>query len=219
MVQRLLAASFAAPVLMIMSTTQAADAPEPQWLKDARAREAKSLEVRPIESKDKWFKARVPGKKITLARYATISGGIAVVVMGTLMLRGAPFLLALFAGLFFGIGAPHFFVGKMIKRRLNKFNSNFPDAIELMVRGLRSGLPIARRAGAAQRGTKNRRARSDRFSSCVGAADDTRPRWSCNGGLHDQGKLAHFVPRRGAAFAKKRLKSKVPPALVAIAQW
>jgi tight adherence protein B len=30
----------------------------------------------------------------------------------------------------------------MIKKRINKFNSNFPDAIELMVRGLRSGLPI-----------------------------------------------------------------------------
>jgi tight adherence protein B len=31
----------------------------------------------------------------------------------------------------------------MIIRRINKFNTNFPDAIELMVRGLRSGLPIS----------------------------------------------------------------------------
>jgi tight adherence protein B len=58
------------------------------------------------------------------------------------MLRGAPFFLGLFVGLFVGVGLPHFFVGKMINRRINKFNSNFPDAIELMVRGLRSGLPI-----------------------------------------------------------------------------
>jgi Flp pilus assembly protein TadB len=35
----------------------------------------------------------------------------------------------------------------MIKRRINKFNSNFPDAIELMVRGLRSGLPITETLG------------------------------------------------------------------------
>jgi len=35
----------------------------------------------------------------------------------------------------------------MIKRRVNKFNSNFPDAIELMVRGLRSGLPITETLG------------------------------------------------------------------------
>jgi tight adherence protein B len=50
-------------------------------------------------------------------------------------------------GLLVGIGGPHFVVGKMIKRRLAKFNTNFPDAIELMVRGLRSGLPITETLG------------------------------------------------------------------------
>jgi tight adherence protein B len=35
----------------------------------------------------------------------------------------------------------------MITRRINKFNVNFPDAIELMVRGLRSGLPITETLG------------------------------------------------------------------------
>jgi tight adherence protein B len=35
----------------------------------------------------------------------------------------------------------------LIKRRINKFTSNFPDAIELMVRGLRSGLPITETLG------------------------------------------------------------------------
>jgi tight adherence protein B len=64
-----------------------------------------------------------------------------------LMVRGAPLLLALFAGMFFGIGGPYYIIGKMIKRRINKFNSNFPDAIELMVRGLRSGLPITETLG------------------------------------------------------------------------
>jgi tight adherence protein B len=59
-----------------------------------------------------------------------------------LIFRGAPFILSLLLGLFFGVGGPHFVIGKMIKRRINKFNTNFPDAIELMVRGLRSGLPI-----------------------------------------------------------------------------
>jgi tight adherence protein B len=83
------------------------------------------------------------GKQISLSKYATISGGIVFAVAGLLMLRGAPVLLALFAGLFFGVGGPHYFIGKLIKRRINKFNSNFPDAIELMVRGLRSGLPIS----------------------------------------------------------------------------
>jgi tight adherence protein B len=76
-----------------------------------------------------------------------ISLGLAVIVMALLMLRGRAVLPGLFVGLFVGIGLPHFVVGKMIKRRINKFNSNFPDAIELMVRGLRSGLPISETLG------------------------------------------------------------------------
>ncbi len=87
------------------------------------------------------------GKEITLGKYATISAGLALVAGGALMLRGAPFFLAFFLGLFVGVGMPHLVVGKMITRRINKFNSNFPDAIELMVRGLRSGLPISETLG------------------------------------------------------------------------
>jgi len=87
------------------------------------------------------------GKDISLAKYGLISLGIGVATAGLLMSRGAPILLALFAGLFFGLGGPYFMIGKMITRRVNKFNSNFPDAIELMVRGLRSGLPITETLG------------------------------------------------------------------------
>ncbi len=87
------------------------------------------------------------GKNISLAKYATICFGIAVVLAALLMFRGLPVLLALLVGLFVGIGGPHFIIGKMIKRRINKFNTNFPDAIDLMVRGLRSGLPITETLG------------------------------------------------------------------------
>jgi tight adherence protein B len=73
--------------------------------------------------------------------------GVIAIVTFLLVLRGAPFILSLMLGLFCGIGGPHFVIGKMIKRRINKFNSNFPDAIELMVRGLRSGLPITETLG------------------------------------------------------------------------
>ncbi len=87
------------------------------------------------------------GKDISLAKYATICFSIAAVVGGLIMLRGAPLLLSLLVGIFFGIGGPYFFIGKLIQRRIKKFNSNFPDAIELMVRGLRSGLPITETLG------------------------------------------------------------------------
>jgi len=82
------------------------------------------------------------GKQISLGKYAMISVGLLVVIAGLMMMKGAPILFALSLGLFVSLGVPHFVVGKMIIRRLKQFNSNFPDAIELMVRGLRSGLPI-----------------------------------------------------------------------------
>ena len=87
------------------------------------------------------------GKNIDLAKYGLSSLGLGVFVAVLMMIKGAPILLALFVGLFAGVGVPHFIIGYLIKRRIAKFNSNFPDAIELMVRGLRSGLPITETLG------------------------------------------------------------------------
>jgi tight adherence protein B len=87
------------------------------------------------------------GKDISLGKYAMASLGLGLFVAALLMIKGAPFFLAFFVGLFAGVGVPHFVIGFLIKRRINKFNSNFPDAIELMVRGLRSGLPITETLG------------------------------------------------------------------------
>ena len=83
------------------------------------------------------------GKSWTVGQYGMASVGIAVVIGLLLALKGMPLLFGLFVGLFAGAGLPHFVVGKVIKRRVNKFNAKFPDAIELLVRGLRSGLPIS----------------------------------------------------------------------------
>jgi tight adherence protein B len=87
------------------------------------------------------------GKDITLGRYALICLGLAALVAVALLFRGAPVLLSILFGMFVGIGGPHFAIGFLIKKRLAKFNSNFPDAIELIVRGLRSGLPITETLG------------------------------------------------------------------------
>ena len=87
------------------------------------------------------------GKNIALGKYAMVCLGLALVVATGTMVKGAPWYLALFVGLFVGLGLPHFVIGKLIKRRIGKFTANFPDAIELMVRGLRSGLPITETLG------------------------------------------------------------------------
>lgn len=41
-----------------------------------------------------------------------------------------------------GVGLPHIVIGFTIARRQKKFLELFPEAIDLMVRGLRSGLPV-----------------------------------------------------------------------------
>ncbi|HVF94815.1 MAG TPA: type II secretion system F family protein [Sphingomonas sp.] len=82
------------------------------------------------------------GKPWTVGKYGIVSVSIVLVVGLLLWIKGMPLLLGLFVGLFVGAGLPHFAVGFMIKRRIAQFTSKFPDAIELLVRGLRSGLPI-----------------------------------------------------------------------------
>lgn len=87
------------------------------------------------------------GKSWTVGQYGLATAGLIVAVTLLLRLRGLPLLLALLVGIVVGAGLPHFVVGNTIKRRVNKFTAKFPDAIELLVRGLRSGLPISETMG------------------------------------------------------------------------
>jgi len=88
------------------------------------------------------------GRDWSLGPYASISLGLALAVTVLIkFMTGLPLLLAIFLGLFAGLGLPHFVVGTTIKRRVGAFTAKFPDAIELLVRGLRSGLPISETMG------------------------------------------------------------------------
>ena len=60
-----------------------------------------------------------------------------------LAVKGAPLYLALAVAFLAGAGVPHFVVGFLMAKRIRQFTTNFPDAIELLVRGLKSGLPVA----------------------------------------------------------------------------
>ncbi|MGQ0559124.1 MAG: type II secretion system F family protein [Sphingosinicella sp.] len=87
------------------------------------------------------------GRNWSLGQYAMVSAGLSVVAISLCLFRGMPAMLAVSFGMLVGIGLPHWMVSKMIARRIAKFNSKFPDAIDLMVRGLRSGLPISETIG------------------------------------------------------------------------
>ena len=67
------------------------------------------------------------GKDITLGKYAVVCLGITLFVDPACRDEAARrSCSALFLGLFVGIGMPHFIIGKMIKRRVNKFNVELP---------------------------------------------------------------------------------------------
>ena len=87
------------------------------------------------------------GKGWSVGQYGLATLGLLLVTMALLWLQGLPVLLALLVGVFVGVGLPHLVVGFFISRRINKFTAKFPDAIELLVRGLRSGLPITETIG------------------------------------------------------------------------
>ncbi|KTT72827.1 type II secretion system F family protein [Sphingomonas endophytica] len=82
------------------------------------------------------------GRNWTVGQYGMVAAGVAAVTFLLLLLKGLG-LFAVIIGPLVGLLLPHIVVGKLIQRRLAAFTAKFPDAIELLVRGLRSGLPIS----------------------------------------------------------------------------
>ena len=87
------------------------------------------------------------GKDWTPGQYLIGTLIVIAIVAGALLIKGAPSYLAAALGLFLGLLLPHMVIGYLIGKRIGNFNKRFPDAIELLVRGLRSGLPISETLG------------------------------------------------------------------------
>jgi len=85
---------------------------------------------------------RRTGKGWTLTQYMFASMILFVVATGGMLIVRAPILMAGLIGLLIALGVPYLVVGVAIKKRVTQFNSRFPDAIDLLVRGLKSGLPV-----------------------------------------------------------------------------
>jgi tight adherence protein B len=67
--------------------------------------------------------------------------GVGVTVLALAVLHANP-MVALMAGFVAGAGVPLWFLGVLVKKRNAKFGMAFADAVDIIVRGLRSGLPL-----------------------------------------------------------------------------
>lgn len=108
-----------------------------------------------IATLDKIVKAIMPRPAQLRARLArtgkNISMGVfflsnllimGLTVLGLMHFTKLPALPVLLIGLALGVMLPRLFVTRLINKRLKRFNNQFPDAVDIVVRGLKAGLPV-----------------------------------------------------------------------------
>jgi len=117
---------------------------ESQLKKAIASRKPKAHKIAGANSRLEALEVRLDrtGKAWTVSQYIYTSLGIALAIAVILFIQSGAILLSLGIGVLIGAGIPHLVVGFFIGKRTNGFNTKFPDAIELLVRGLRSGLPV-----------------------------------------------------------------------------
>ncbi|MBB4002683.1 MAG: type II secretion system F family protein [Aurantimonas endophytica] len=82
------------------------------------------------------------GLTITPRHFAWISVGTGVTSAILALVFGAGLVLSLGIAVVGGLGLPRFALAHLRKKRLQKFTDEFPNALDLIVRGIRSGLPL-----------------------------------------------------------------------------
>ena len=122
---------------------------EAQFRKAVAARKPKLHQIAGSSSRIEALALRLhrTGKGWTLQQYLYASLGLGLVITMIVFIKSHAALLSLGAGVVIGGGLPHMVVNFFVKKRANAFTTKFPDAIELLVRGLRSGLPVTETLG------------------------------------------------------------------------
>ncbi len=117
---------------------------ESQFKKAIAARKPKTHRIAGSGSRIEALEMRLDrtGKDWSVSQYLYASLGLALAIAVLMFIQSGALLLSVGIGLLIGAGLPHLVVGYFIGKRTNEFNSKFPDGIELLVRGLRSGLPV-----------------------------------------------------------------------------
>jgi len=82
------------------------------------------------------------GLKISPTQFIVYSIIGGAVLTGLAFVLGAPRIILPAVALIAFLGVPRFVLNYLVKRRLKKFVAAFPDAIDIIVRGVRSGLTV-----------------------------------------------------------------------------
>lgn len=83
------------------------------------------------------------GLSLDVRTFWMISAAIGLVLAAVPLIFGFPWYLCLTSGFVGLFGLPRWFLGYVRKRRLEKFLHDLPDSLDMMVRGLRAGLPLS----------------------------------------------------------------------------
>jgi tight adherence protein B len=123
---------------------QEATDPNLQLRKDSGNKKKLDVMVRRMMPKPDEFRQKLyrTGKPITLGTYGIICAVVAVVAILGSLIAGVSLLIAIPVGLLSGLWLPYLAIKYLGNRRAGQFMKLFPEAIGLMVRGLKSGLPI-----------------------------------------------------------------------------
>ncbi len=119
---------------------------------DANTPEArrKAIEVQLKEADRKERKARMTmsaklrhaGLTMSMKTFTLLSIGAGVVFFLLALLFGPNALVALGVGLIAGLGLPRWVVSFIGASRMKKFSAEFPNAVDIIVRGIKTGLPV-----------------------------------------------------------------------------
>jgi tight adherence protein B len=85
---------------------------------------------------------RHAGLSLNVRTFWIISGGLGVTALLMALMFGLNILLGLGLALIFGLGLPRWVLSFLAKGRMKKFSSQFADAVDVIVRGIKSGLPV-----------------------------------------------------------------------------
>ena len=85
---------------------------------------------------------RQAGLEVTTTQFWVASGVLGLIVLGVTVLARTPILVMIGAPVAAGLGLPRWILGFLAGRRRKKFTAHFSDAIDIIVRGIKSGLPV-----------------------------------------------------------------------------